>query len=205
MILKYCLYLEWRTAKAILSTSAKILRPCDCSLQDLGADFLGHPPPRVPIYALILYDWLREKMMWQISGHDEKGFYRETLTLTGELSFDVFPIELVDNSAKNETIDLSRKKRFPTFTARSVGGTLTGAVEIGEGGCLYVDDLVEDLEESLNPERLQSKYDAYLNQLKDRKKEGAIELMVGTRWNVFPLGWVGTIQITRDIICCYSR
>jgi predicted phage terminase large subunit-like protein len=36
---------------------------------------------------------------------------------------------------------------------------------------------------------LQSKYDAYLNQLKDRKKLGAAELMVGTRWNVAdPLG-----------------
>ena len=105
---------------------------------------------------------------------------------------DVFPdAKLVENSAKNETIDLNRKKRFPTFTARSVGGTLTGAVEIGEGGCLYVDDLIEDLEESLNPLRLQAKYDAYLNQLKDRKKEGAFELMVGTRWTVLdPLGRV---------------
>ena len=65
----------------------------------------------------------------------------------------------------------------------------TGAVEIGEGGVLYSDDLIEDLEESLNVERLNNKYDAYLNQLKDRKKQGALELMVGTRWNVLdPLG-----------------
>ena len=36
---------------------------------------------------------------------------------------------------------------------------------------------------------MQNKYDAYLNQLKDRKKLGAVELMVGTRWNVAdPLG-----------------
>ena len=98
---------------------------------------------------------------------------------------DVFPeVKIVDNSAKNESIDLGRKKRFPTITCRSIGGTLTGAVEIGEGGVLYSDDLVEDLEESLNPERLQAKYDAYLNQLKDRKKDNALELMVGTRWNV---------------------
>jgi predicted phage terminase large subunit-like protein len=132
-----------------------------------------------------------------MSGHSDKltdGFYREVLSiLTDKENYlwgDVFPaVRVVDNSAKNETIDLNRKKRFPTFTARSVGGTLTGAVEIGEGGCLYVDDLIEDLEESLNPDRLQAKYDAYLNQLKDRKKEGAIELMVGTRWNVLdPLG-----------------
>ena len=34
-----------------------------------------------------------------------------------------------------------------------------------------------------------AKYDAYLNQLKDRKKLGAKELMVVTRWNAFdPLG-----------------
>ena len=75
------------------------------------------------------------------------------------------------------------------MTCRSISGTLTGAVEIGSGGVLYCDDLIEDLEESLNPLRLQAKYDAYLNQLKDRKKLGALELMVGTRWNVFdPLG-----------------
>lgn len=48
---------------------------------------------------------------------------------------------------------------------------------------MYVDDIIEDLEESLNPMRLQAKYDAYLNQLKDRKKLGASELMVGTRWS----------------------
>ena len=100
---------------------------------------------------------------------------------------------MAGTSAKNETIDLNKTKRFPTMTCRSVSGTLTGAVEIGSGGVLYCDDLIEDLEESLNPARLQAKYDAYLNQLKDRKKLGAVELMVGTRWNVFdPLGRVQT-------------
>jgi predicted phage terminase large subunit-like protein len=132
-----------------------------------------------------------------MSGHSDKltdGFYRELLSIiTDDTQYrwhDVFPaVQLVDNSAKNETIDLERKKRFPTMTCRSISGTLTGAVEIGTGGVLYCDDLIEDLEESLNPVRLQNKYDAYLNQLKDRKKLGAVELMVGTRWNVAdPLG-----------------
>lgn len=134
-----------------------------------------------------------------MSGHSDKltdGFYRELLSILNDketyLWADVFPnVKVVDTSAKNETIDLGRKKRFPTMTCRSIGGTLTGAVEIGTGGVLYCDDLIEDLEESLNPDRLQAKYDAYLNQLKDRKKLGALELMVGTRWNVFdPLGRV---------------
>ena len=134
-----------------------------------------------------------------MSGHSDKltdGFYRELLSIMTDnetyLWQDVFPnVKIVDNSTKNETIDLNTKKRFPTMTCRSISGTLTGAVEIGTGGILYCDDLIEDLEESLNPVRLQSKYDAYLNQLKDRKKLGALELMVGTRWNVFdPMGRV---------------
>lgn len=133
------------------------------------------------------------------SGHSDKltdSFYRELLSIiTDNVTYhwaEVFPdAPVVDTSAKNESIDLKRKKRFPTITCRSVGGTLTGAVEIGEEGILYCDDLVEDLEESLSPERLEAKYNAYLNQLKDRKKDGAAELMVGTRWNVLdPLGRV---------------
>lgn len=132
-----------------------------------------------------------------MSGHSDKltdGFYREILSVLSDkeeyLWHEVFPgLQIVETSAKNETIDLEKKKRFPTMTCRSVSGTLTGAVEIGTGGILYCDDLVEDLQESLNPLRLQAKYDAYLNQLKDRKKLGARELMVGTRWNVSdPLG-----------------
>jgi len=132
-----------------------------------------------------------------MTGHSDKltdGFYREILSIiTDDHTYnwgEVFPNSaIVDNSAKNETIDLVRRKRFPTFTARSISGTLTGAVEVGVGGILYCDDLIEDLEEALNPDRLDAKYQAYLNQLKDRKKDGALELMVGTRWNVFdPLG-----------------
>ena len=175
-------------------------------LQDLNdgkLDFLGVSlPPRVGKSTLCIFfmTWImgkRPEVANVMSGHSDKltdGFYREVMNILSDKSTylwgDVFPdVEIVDNSAKNETVDLARKKRFPTFTARSIGGTLTGAVEVGTGGCLYVDDLVEDLEESLNPVRLQAKYDAYLNQLKDRKKDGAFELMVGTRWNVAdPLG-----------------
>lgn len=114
-----------------------------------------------------------------MSGHSDKltnGFYGEVLSIiTDPVTYNwgkIFPdVQLVDKSAKDESVDLNRKKRFPTLTCRSIGGTLTGAVEIGEGGVLYSDDLIEDLEESLNVERLNNKYDAYLNQLKDRKNK----------------------------------
>ncbi len=204
----YCIYLEWNREpeKRFYQPRRRVLHTLALDLQDLAdgkLDFLGISlPSRVgkSTLCIMFMTWLMGKkpdVANVMSGHSDKltdGFYREVLSIltdpTTYLWQDVFPaVRVVDNSAKNETIDLNRKKRFPTFTARSVGGTLTGAVEIGEGGCLYVDDLIEDLEESLNPMRLQAKYDAYLNQLKDRKKEGAFELMVGTRWNVLdPLG-----------------
>lgn len=203
----YCIYLEWNRepSRKFYQPRRKVLSVLVQDLQDLNdgvIDFLGVSlPPRIGKSTLCIFfmTWImgkRPHIANVMSGHSDKltdGFYREALTiLTSEeyLWKDVFnDVPIVDNSAKNETIDLGSKKRFPTFTARSIGGTLTGAVEIGEGGCLYVDDLIEDLEESLNPDRLQTKYDAYLNQLKDRKKDGAFELMVGTRWNVLdPLG-----------------
>ncbi len=184
----------------------KVLKTIVDDLQELAdgkLDFLGISlPPRVGKSTLCIFfiTWLMGRnpdVANVMSGHSDKltdGFYRELLAiLTDPETYtwsDVFPTcTIADTSSKNETIDINRKRRFSTVTCRSIGGTLTGAVEVGTGGCLYCDDLIEDLEESLNPMRLQAKYDAYLNQLKDRKKLGAFELMVGTRWNVLdPLG-----------------
>ena len=206
----YIQYLEYERDpdKRFYLPRRDVLRPLVQDLQDLydgKIDFLGvSMPPRVgkSTMCIMFVTWLmgnRPDVASVMSGHSDKltdGFYRELLAILTDSSTyawgDVFPtVKLVDTSAKNETIDLNHSKRFPTMTCRSIGGTLTGAVEIGSGGLLYVDDLIEDLEESLNPLRLQAKYDAYLNQLKDRKKMGALELMVGTRWNVYdPLGRV---------------
>lgn len=204
----FLLYVEWNREpeKKFYAPRRHVLKTLVNDLQDLAdgkLDFLGISlPPRVGKSTLCIFfmTWImgkRPDVASVMSGHSDKltdGFYRELLSIITDketyLWGDVFPgVKIVDQSAKNETIDLNRKKRFPTMTCRSIGGTLTGAVEIGTGGILYCDDLIEDLEESLNPERLQAKYDAYLNQLKDRKKLGALELMVGTRWNVLdPLG-----------------
>nr|DAJ07957.1 MAG TPA: Terminase [Caudoviricetes sp.] len=204
----YLIYLEWNrpAQKKFYLPRRKRLKILVEDLQDLAdrvIDFLGISlPPRVgkSTLCIMFMTWIMGKYPDTanvMSGHSDKltdGFYQEILSIiTDPVTYlwqEVFPdVKLVGNSAKNETIDLNTKKRFPTITCRSIGGTLTGAVEIGEEGILYSDDLIEDLEESLNVDRLQSKYDAYLNQLKDRKKDGALELMVGTRWNVLdPLG-----------------
>lgn len=204
----YCIALEWEREpqKRFYLPRRHVLKPLVDDLQDLfdkKIDFLGISlPARVGKSTLCIFFMTfvmghRPDVASVMSGHSDKltdGFYREILSILSDPETyqwnSIFPdLQIVANSAKNETIDLNTVKRFPTMTCRSVSGTLTGAVEIGTGGVLYCDDLIADLEESLNPIRLQNKYDAYLNQLKDRKKLGALELMVGTRWNVFdPLG-----------------
>ena len=206
----YCRYLEWNRPKEkkFYEPRRKQLKVLADDLQDLyddKIDFLSVScPPRVGksticIFFMSFLMGNRPLVANVMSGHSDKltePFYRELLNIFTDTNtynwHDIFPdVVLKGTSAKNETIDLNTNKRFPSFTARAVEGTLTGAVEIGKGGLLYLDDLVKDLEESMSPDRLQKKYDAYLNQLKDRKKDGAKELMVGTRWNVLdPIGRV---------------
>lgn len=211
----FLFYIEWDRPprKKFYPPRRKVLKVIVDALQELEEKkikFLGISlPTRVGKSTLCVFF-----MTWHMgrhpdtanvaSGHSDKltdSFFRELLSIMTDADTyhwaEIFPESpVVNTSAKNESIDLVREKRFPTITCRSVGGTLTGAVEIGEDGILYCDDLVEDLEESLNPDRLQAKYDAYLNQLKDRKKDGAVELMVGTRWNVLdPLGRIHDMYV----------
>lgn len=138
-------------------------------------------------------------MVWQMlkyydkpslmTGHSSiltKGMHQEILNILRDpqyLVYDVFPNCKIDKiSNEDTTVDINGQRRYPTLTCRSIIGTLTGSVDIK--GILYADDLIEDLEESLNPNRLDSKYDAYLNQVKERKGDNVPELHIGTRWNV---------------------
>lgn len=202
---EYLLYIEKdrEPTKRFYLPRRKTLKVVVDDLQDLEdrvLDLLGVSlPPRVGKSTLCIFF-----MTWQMgkypnlanlmSGHSDKltkGFYGEALNIIKNPEYlwhDVFPgCKIEKTSADDEAINLNDYSRFPSLTCRSVGGTLTGAVEAAN--LLYSDDLIEDREESLNPARLESKYQAYLNQLLDRKKDGAKELMVGTRWNVGdPLG-----------------
>lgn len=203
----YLLYIEHLRPlkKRFYAPRRKVLKPLVDDLQDLEdglIDFLGMSlPPRVGkstlcIFFMSFHIGRHPDSANVASGHSDpltSGFYRRILAIINDPSqypwHDVFPnAGKVDTKADVHTINLAGEG-FETLTCRPIGGTLTGAVEVSEEGILYSDDLVRDLQESLSPERLQAKYDAYLNQLKDRKKDGARELMVGTRWNVSdPLG-----------------
>lgn len=202
----YCIYLEKKrpASKRFYLPRRKVLKVLVDDLQDLTDGkiyYLGISlPPRVGKSTLCIFfmTWIMGRnpdICNAMAGHSDKltkGFYQEILDIiTDKESYtwsDIFPgVKLAANNQQDETIDLQKKKRYPTMTCRSVLGTWTGAVDIT--GCLYCDDLIEDLEEALNIDRLDKKYDAYLNQLRDRMKEDSFELMVGTRWSVMdPIG-----------------
>lgn len=208
----YLLYVEFnrQPEKKFYLPRRKVLKVVVQDMQDLEGDRLDFLavslPPRVGKSTLGIFflTWLLGKypdLANLMSGHSDKlteGFYGEALDIIGNEEYlwhDVFPTcQLTGKSAKNEAIDINgpanRLRRFPTLTCRTIGGTLTGAVEVAK--LLYCDDLIEDIEEALNPERLQNKYDAYLNQLKDRKKDKAKELHIGTRWGVGDV--IGRVQ-----------
>lgn len=140
---------------------------------------------------------LRRNSSSVASGHSDSltvSFYKEVLSiLTDDERYtfaEIFPGIPVQTNAKAEQLDVTGTevmRRFPSLTCRSVGGTLTGAVRIENDGILYCDDMIEDLEEALNMDRLQKKYDAYANQLKDRMKMGCAQIMIGTRWSVWDI------------------
>lgn len=205
---RYCLYMEWdrEPAKRFYLPRREVLKIVADDLQNLydrKIVFLSvSTPPRIGKSTLgcFFMSWLMGKhpnLANLMSGHSDKltkGFFKEVFSLITDTQYlwaDVFPtVALVGTSAEDEAIHLDSIRRFPTLTCRSIGGTLTGAVEVGL--CLYCDDMIEDLEESINPARLQTKYDAYLNQLKDRMKENTIQVMIGTRWS--PADVQGRIQ-----------
>ena len=196
----YMLFMEWNREpeKRFWLPRRHVLMPVCQGFQDLADDLIDvlvvSLAPRVGKSTMGIF-----AMTWNMgrhpddanvmSGYGDKltvGFHSEALDLiTGDdyRFHEVFPTSnLKDKSMAAETIDLHRKKRFPSLTCRSVGGGTTGAVEIGSKGWLYCDDMVKDREESLSADRMDKLYAAYLAQLKDRKKDGAKEVHVGTRW-----------------------
>ena len=134
----YCIYLEWNRApeKKFYQPRRKVLLTLVRDLEDLffhRVEFLGvSQPPRTGKSTLCIFfiTWLmgnRPDVASVMSGHSDKltnGFYGEVLSIiTDPVTYNwgkIFPdVQLVDKSAKDESVDLNRKKRFPTLTCRS--------------------------------------------------------------------------------------
>lgn len=97
---------------------------------------------------------------------------------------EVFP-ELRDKisySAKYQTINFGEEKRYKTLSFRSADGSLAGGVEASL--LLHIDDLIGGMEEALNPDRLEKKWQILYGDIRQRRKEGSKILYIGTIWSL---------------------
>ena len=168
-----------------------IQRLVDGELDEL---FLSQPP-RTGKTSLLLFltTWLigrdseRSNLYSAFSDVITKAFYNGVLEILNDpLTYkwgDVFPeAQVVQTNAADETINLDRKKRYPSLTCRSLYGTLNGACDCN--GFLISDDLIGGIEEALNRDRMISAWSKVDNNLIPRTKQGAKILWCGTRWSM---------------------
>lgn len=96
---------------------------------------------------------------------------------------DVFPAsKVVSTNAKDLLLNLDRKKRYASFTGRSLYGTLNGACDCN--GYLVADDLISGIEEAMSKDRLNAAWAKVDNNMLPRAKETSKILWIGTRWSL---------------------
>lgn len=152
-------------------------------------------PPRVGKTTMLLFatTWIigrdpeRSNLYSAFSDIITSAFYHGVLEIINDSTTycwkEIFPErEVVETNAKDETINIDRKKRYFSLTCRSLYGTLNGACDAS--GFLISDDLVGGIEEALNKDRLVSAWSKVDNNLIPRAKESCKLLWCGTRWSI---------------------
>lgn len=111
-------------------------------------------------------------------------FYAGVMEIvTGERYLKIFPdVPLVSQNAKKQEIWMKVAKRYPSISFVSIAGSMVGRSEAGN--YLYVDDLVSGIEESLSLVRMEKLWQLYTVNATQRKKDGAKEIHIATRWSV---------------------
>lgn len=204
----YCLALEYDrpVEEQFYYPRRDILKPFVQNLQDLADDKLDELflscPPRVGKTTLLLFftTWCmgrntnNSNLYSSFSDTVTTIFYNGVMEiLTDSVTYhygDIFPNSKVPKggtNAKDETVDVGRKKHYPSLTCRSLYGTLNGACDCN--GILIADDLLSGIEEALNKDRLITAWGKVDNNLIPRAKEKAKILWCGTRWSIAdPIG-----------------
>ena len=115
------------------------------------------------------------------------GFYDGTLEMITDPTYtyaELYPKNVEKKpitDGKDLTIDLIRKKTYPTFTMRSIYGTLNGACDC-DGLGIY-DDLFSGIDEALSEDRQNTVWGKFDNNYIPRIKPGKAKLLgIGTRW-----------------------
>ena len=201
----YLYYLEWDrpSAERFYQPRMKTMKPVVNALQDLVEDRLDElflqEPPRVGKSTMLLFfvTWIMGRdseasnLYSAYSDIITSAFYNGVLEIINDpvnyLWHDVFNTQIVSTNAKEETLNIERKKRYPSLTCRSLYGTLNGACDCN--GYLIADDLIGGIEEALNKDRLVAAWSKVDNNLIPRAKMSAKILWCGTRWSMIdPIG-----------------
>ncbi len=201
--LKY-LEIDRKPSERFYLPRRKILKRVVDALNDLSNDKLDEVflsmPPRVGkttllmMYASMLIGKNSEKSNLYCSYSDTitTSFYNGIMEVVDDpityLWKDIFPdAKIVSRNSKEETLNVDRKKRYPSLTCRSIFGTLNGACDAT--GIIIADDLVEGIEVAMNKDRLAKLWMTVDNNLITRAKEQCKLLWCGTRWSMSdPIG-----------------
>lgn len=197
----YLLYLEInrKPEERFYQPRRRVLKRVVDALQKLTNDELDElfisMPPRVGKTTILMFfvTWLigrkseASNLYSAYSDTITKAFYNGVLEIINDpvtyLWHDVFPnAKVVQTNSQDETINIDRRKRYPSLTCRSLYGTLNGACDCN--GVEISDDLIGGIEEALNKDRLISAWSKVDNNLLPRAKEKAKILWCGTRWSM---------------------
>lgn len=194
-------YIEWDRPndQKFWQPRAKQLAEVAQALQDLEDNKLDElflsMPPRVGKTTIVMFFTL-----WIILRNDERSnlyaSYSDTVAkvfFNGLMEIlkdpntykwsDIFPSSKVSSTdAKDLLLNIGRKKRYASFTARSLYGTLNGACDCN--GYEIADDLHSGIEEAMNKDRLNSAWMKVDNNFLPRAKMGTKHLWIGTRWSM---------------------
>lgn len=96
---------------------------------------------------------------------------------------EVFPkCRIVSTDAKANTIDLNRKKKYKSLSGKGLTSGLNGLYDAN--GWLVADDVLEGIQDVLNPTVLERKQQIFDNNLMKRKKENCKVIYNGTIWSL---------------------
>lgn len=96
---------------------------------------------------------------------------------------EVFPKGIIkDTDLKNNKVDLGRKKKYKSLSGKGLTSGLNG--EYDAYGWLIVDDIIEGIQDVLNPDLLKRKQTIFDNNVMTRKKEKCKIIYNGTIWSL---------------------
>lgn len=98
---------------------------------------------------------------------------------------DIFPIVIARTDAKNHKVDLGKRKKYATISGKGLESGLNG--EYDAYGWLILDDILEGVQDVLNPEILRRKQIVLDNNVMTRKKETCKVIHNGTIWSLHDL------------------